>query len=107
MADGVRSAGQNTNARVEYIDGVKYEWNPKTVAHSQCTNLPTNSNQTPDYYECLNNLPISIPTIQTSNVPLSIAPTISSKQYSQKCNAEQLEAMNMTRPHCQTLDVAQ
>ena len=101
MANSKRNAAQS-----EYINGEKMQRSPGTTTHHQSASLSSTSWPAQNNYASLNS-PTLVSTVQQPSKPLSVASTISSThilpaQTVQQYNTEQLAAMNMTRPPCQT-----
>ena len=79
----LRDARLAKNARVEYINGEKYEWSPGNVAGQRNSSLSSTFAPTPNFYDVLNDA-VCTPPVQRSAGP--------------KINREQEKALVVTSP---------
>ena len=79
----LRDAKLAKNARVEYINGKKYEWSPGNVAGQRNSSLSSTFAPTPNFYDVLDDA-VCTPPVQRSAGP--------------KINREQQKALVVTSP---------
>ena len=70
----LRDARLAKNARVEYIDGKRYEWAPGNVAGQRNSSLSLTFVPTPNFYDFLDN------AVCTPSVPPSAGPNVNREQ---------------------------